>query len=280
MTRLISILIVLVVAGDGCADDTPTDPIPAHDTILLEAKAIGEQRRINVHLPVGYADDVERRYPVLYMPDGGIGEDFPHIVATIAALQAEGAIEPHLVVGIENTERRRDLTGPTTVESDKKVAPRVGGSAEFRAFIRDDLIPEIERRYRCQERRSIVGESVAGLFVMETFLLEPGLFQRSIAVSPSLWWNNHALVDAARERLPAHAGLRSVLYLTSADETDIFRFTDQLGAILEEDAPADLEWSYVPRRDLHHHTIFRAVKEDAFRKALGKPEAAKSDAGG
>ena len=42
-----------------------------------------------------------------------------------------------------------------------------------------------------------MGESLAGLFVMETFLLEQDLFDTYIAIDPSLWWNNQKLASSA-----------------------------------------------------------------------------------
>jgi len=100
---------------------------------------LGEVRTINVYTPPEYASDTAA-FPVLYMLDGGMSEDFPHVANTIDSLIRLGLIPPVLVVGIENTERRRDLTGPTTVAKDSAIAPRVGGSAAFRSFIRDELI--------------------------------------------------------------------------------------------------------------------------------------------
>ena len=135
------------------------------------------------------------------MPDGGIGEDFLHVAGLIQVSAANGTMRPHLLVGIENTQRRRDLTGPTGSEDDRKIAPVVGGSAAFRGFIREELMPDVRRRYRTTREASIVGESLAGLFVVETFLLEPDLFDTYIAVDPSLWWNDRKLLEAAGARL-------------------------------------------------------------------------------
>jgi hypothetical protein len=78
-------------------------------------------------------------YPVLYMPDGGLQEDFPHVATTVDTAIRAGEMRPLIVVGIENTERRRGMTGPTQVDEDRKIAPRVGGSAAFRGFIRDEV---------------------------------------------------------------------------------------------------------------------------------------------
>ena len=81
------------------------------------------------------------RLPVLHMPGGGIDEDFLHVAGLVQVLTGNGTMRPFILVGIENTQRRRDLTGPNTSAEDRKVAPRVGGSAVFRQFIREELMP-------------------------------------------------------------------------------------------------------------------------------------------
>ena len=138
------------------------------------------------------------------MPDGGLAEDFLHVAGLVQVSVGNGTMRPFVLVGIENTERRRDLTGPTQNEEDRKIAPRVGGSAAFRKFLRDELMPDVKARYRTTDETAIVGESLAGLFVVETFLLEPDLFDTYIAIDPSLWWNDGALVQE-RSRAAARA---------------------------------------------------------------------------
>jgi predicted alpha/beta superfamily hydrolase len=261
-------LLALAIAPAACRKTAPADPIPEHETFRITSTVLGEERVVNVHLPPAYADRPEQAFPILYMPDGGVGEDFPHIVNTLAALGAAGEVVPMIVVGIENTQRRRDMTGPTEVAKDREIAPVVGGSAAFRAFIRDELMPEIERRYRGNGETGIVGESAAGMFIMETFFLEPALFDTYIALSPSLWWNDHALVRGAAETLRKNDLTAVTLFLSAADETDICPHTDALAGLLKAEAPAGLTWTYVPRRDLQHNTIYRAVSGPAFRQVF------------
>ena len=253
----------------GCGG-TPAvvDPIPAHQTLLIDSQLLHERRRINVYLPPAYESSRDQFYPVLYMPDGGIQEDFPHIANTIQSLIVSGQIPACLVVGIENTERRRDLTPPTTVESDRAVAPVVGGSENFRHFIRQELIPRIETDYRCTLQRALVGESLAGLFVIETWLLTPELFESYIAVSPSVWWNNQALINDAADLLRRQSDVTRRLYVTSADETDIAPHTARLAETLTVLALPRLDWWYEPRPDLTHATIFRNVTATAFQRTL------------
>ena len=251
----------------GCASTAPKDPVLPHDTFTLASSVLGELRRINVYTPPGYAEGGQA-YPVLYMPDGGLEEDFPHITGTVDALIRQGAIAPVLVVGIENTVRRRDLNGPTTVPRDLELAPQAGGSGNFRTFIRTELIPEVERRYRVTDERAIVGESAAGSFVVETFFLEPTLFSRYMAMDPALYWNDRELVRRAEGRLAGMDSLDLTLWLTAGTTPEITPATEALAAVLEAHAPARLRWTYDPRPDERHQTIFRATKEEAFRWAL------------
>ncbi|HIF84587.1 MAG TPA: alpha/beta hydrolase, partial [Flavobacteriaceae bacterium] len=169
------------------------DPIPVHDNFSIESKFVNETRVINVWAPSNYKNTNDSLL-VLYMPDGGANEDFPHIANTIAKLIESKSISPIILVGIENTERGRDLTGFSEVEEDAKYCPLTDGANNFRAFISEELVPEINRKYRTKNKKGIIGESLAGLFVMETFFLKPKTFDFYIAMDPSLWWNNHYLV--------------------------------------------------------------------------------------
>lgn len=201
-------------------------------------------------------------FPVLYMADGGVNEDFPHIANTLAALIAAKKIPPMILVGIENTQRRRDLTGFTKVEKDKEIAPVVGGSAKFRAFIKDELFAEIDKRYRTTSERSLIGESLSGLFVMETLWLAPDMFNHYIAFDPSLWWNNRDLVETANEHLSNLPSTKKSLWF--AGSQDISTYTKALAQVLKTKNHASLKWNYADEPKEKHNTIFRATKEKAI----------------
>ncbi|MBZ4395106.1 alpha/beta hydrolase-fold protein [Myxococcus sp. MISCRS1] len=245
------------------------EPVPPHELYLLSSSVLKEERRITVYLPPGYETAKDARFPVLYMPDGGLQEDFPHVASAVDAAIRAGEMRPLIVVGIENTVRRRDMTGPTELASDRELIPVSGGSAAFRAFIRDELLPDISRRYRVTEERAIIGESAAGLFIMETFFLQPELFDTYLALSPSLWWNGEALVKQAGTFFAQHPSLRARLYVSSANETeDIVPAVARLNDILQASAPAGLTWEVEPRPDLRHDNIYRSTAPALLRKWL------------
>ena len=279
---LVLSILVIVGATPTAAQLRPVTPAPASATVatplaigesfLLTSAMLGEVRRINVYAPPGYMDSPNVRLPVLYMPDGGIGEDFLHVAGLVQVLVGNGTMRPMLLVGIENTERRRDLTGPTTNEDDRKIAPRIGGSAAFRAFLRAELKPLIATRYRTSGETAIVGESLAGLFVVETFLREPALFDTYLAFDPSLWWNNAELVEHVGDlmRSTSHLGVMTnkTLFLASSSEASISGHTQRLATALERGAFPRVRWEYVPMPEERHATIYHPAALRAFRTVV------------
>jgi uncharacterized protein len=263
---------LVAIARLDAADEA--SPLVIGETFAIDSKILGETRRINVYLPSSYSETPDARFPVLYMPDGGIAEDFLHIAGLVQVSVASRTMRPHLLVGIENTQRRRDLTGPTESEDDKKIAPRVGGSQAFRKFIREELMPQVKGRYRTSQESAIVGESLAGLFAMETLLLEPDLFDTYIAVDPSLWWNEGKLARDAGATLRNRPELAKTLYLASSGEEGVGEIPQRLADVLARDAPPGLHWQYEKMPEEKHSTIFHPAALKAFRAVL-KPAAGK-----
>jgi predicted alpha/beta superfamily hydrolase len=244
-------------------------PLAIGETFTLQSKVLNETRRINVYLPPGYVEAADKRFPVLYMPDGGLAEDFLHIAGLVQVSVGNSTMRPFVLVGIENTERRRDLTGPTQNEEDRKIAPRVGGSAAFRKFLRDELMPDVKARYRTTDQSAIVGESLAGLFVIETFLLEPDLFDTYIAIDPSLWWNDGALVKSAPERLRGQPKANKWLWFASSGE-ERGDGTERLHAALQAaNGPSGLLWRFERFPEEKHSTIYHPAALMAFRAVFG-----------
>src|SRR4051812_43012464 len=106
--------------GTSSAPPAAIAPLSFGQTFTIPSKVLGEVRRINVYVPPVYADSPAVRLPVLYMPDGGMAEDFLHVAGLVQVSVGNGTMRPFILVGIENTERRRDLTGPTDNPEDRK----------------------------------------------------------------------------------------------------------------------------------------------------------------
>jgi len=276
MRRLLWIFAVAAISPVAWAQQTTpatsaVSALAVGETFTLPSAALGETRRINVYLPPGYADAPAGRFPVLYMPDGGLAEDFIHVAGLVQVSVGNGAMRPFVLVGIENTQRRRDLSGPTDNPEDRKIAPQVGGSATFRRFIRTELMPAITSRYRTTAETAIVGESLAGFFIVETLFLEPELFDTYIAFDPSLWWNSGALVTRAPDRLRAWKAGAKALYLAASRDGDRDDAIAKLAAVLRQSAPRTMTWHYAAMPAETHATIYHPAALTAFRLLFKPP---------
>lgn len=260
------LLSVVSVAPLMAAESAPpaATPLVIGETFTIESKALGETRRINVYRPQPWGLDPKAPLPVLYMADGGIAEDFLHVAGLVQVLTGNGSMRPFLLVGIENTERRRDMTGPSNDPQDQKIAPRIGGSAAYRSFLRDELIPQVRQRYPTTDERALIGESLAGLFVIETLLQEPTLFNSYIALDPSLWWNRGTMLAAAAKQLPAVTRAQPRVFLASSGQPELAASTARLAALLQQASPSPLV-KYLPLPEETHATIYHPAALQALR---------------
>lgn len=233
-------------------------------TFRLSSAVLGEERVVNVYLPPDY-ERGDARYPVLYALDGGLEEDFLHVAGAIDVSSRNGVVRPMLVVGIANTERRRDLVGPTTVAEEHSIAPHAGGSDRFRRFLREELQPTIAKRYRVTGASTVVGESFAGLFVVETLLVDPDLFDTYIAIDPSVWWSGGALVRSAADRFAHWTAKPRRLWIATADFKETQDRVAELMASVGERAPAGLTAMLDPLPAEHHATVFPVAELRAYR---------------
>ena len=268
MLFLVALLYGCSPAVRPAASSQTRSPLAFGQTFQLSSRVLGEDRVINVYLPPDY-DQATTRYPVLFALDGGMQEDFPHVAGIVDVSIRNEVIRPLIVVGIQNTERRRDLVAATTIDEEKKIAPHAGGTDAFRKFIRDELKPELAKRYRVAGEAAVIGESFAGLFVLETLLQDPDLFDAYIAIDPSVWWNGTALVKSAADRLAASMkGKR--LFVATADYKETQDAVAILMAAIHEH-PNGLEAAYEPFPAEHHNTIFPVAEVHAYRALFALP---------
>lgn len=172
-------------------------PLVIGKQIDFKSEILDENRLLNVYLPDGYHPDSLKKYPVMYVLDGSLHEDFLHI-AGIVQYQSYpwiNATPASIVVGISNVDRKRDFTFPTSIEKDKQDFPTTGGSQKFIQFIEEELQPLIATTFHVSEQKTIVGQSLGGLLASEILLTKPELFTHYLIVSPSIWWDNQSLLN-------------------------------------------------------------------------------------
>jgi uncharacterized protein len=169
----------------------------------LRAKANGIDYRLSISLPPGYAASKER-YPVIYLLDADYSFAIAHNV--VEHLAERQHLPWAIVVGVGyagppqyRLHRTRDYTPTHTLkvtpgtEHQAPFQKHSGGGPKFRDFLRDELIPLIDRTYRTTSERVLAGHSYGGLFGTWMLLTAPEVFTGYIVVSPSLWYDERML---------------------------------------------------------------------------------------
>src|SRR5580698_10405366 len=181
----------------------------------IESKQLAEKRILNIYLPEGYDKNDTVKYPVIYLLDGSADEDFIHIAGLVQfnSFSWVNHMPKSIVVGIANVDRRRDFTYPTTIADDKKKYPTTGKSENFIAFIEKELQPFIESNYKTSASKTIIGESLGGLLATEILLKKPGLFNKYIIISPSIWWDDGSLLKQTSRMLENNFTQQTGIYI-------------------------------------------------------------------
>ncbi|HRH70116.1 MAG TPA: alpha/beta hydrolase-fold protein [Flavobacteriales bacterium] len=257
----IFIAMVGTLALTACTEQLP--PVAEVDTVKpfvfgevhsWHSTVLNEERTLNVYLPDGYSDSLT--YPVVYLLDGSANEDYPHIAGLMQFMNMYDLHPKSIVVGIANVDRYRDLTFPSQVDSDLVSLPTSGGSAAFMDFIEREVQPFVQDHYRVQGPRTIIGQSLGGLFAMEVLVTKPQLFDNYIVVSPSLWWNGGSILASADSFLTANGGIPKKVYLSLGNEGEEMQVgMDRLVALFNAHASPPLQWWYVPFPEETHATI-------------------------
>ena len=253
-----------------------SQPISIGTSYTLSAPKLGEARAVNVVLPPSYAKSPAKRYPVLYLIDGGVEQDLLNVAGVALNGGIWGRSAEVIVVGIETKDRRRELVGPTQDPELFKKYPTAGSSAAFRAFIRDEVKPLIERNYRTNGQDAVIGESLAGLFVVETYMAEPGLFDGYGAIDPSLWWDKEALSKLAATKIGARQNDRPLFIAIAKEQSEEPAAVTRVVAAVRAEGG---RLCFNPRPDLTHATIYQQLSPQALQFLLPPAEAPPAEFG-
>ena len=174
-----------------------SSPLIIGEKVILYSEVLKEERTLNIYLPQSYSTDSIRKYPIIYLLDGSMDEDFIHISGLVqfGSFSWINMLPESIVVGIANIDRKRDFTYPTNNSIDLKDFPTTGHSSEFIRFLGEELQPFIESNYSTNSHeKTIIGQSLGGLLATEILFNRPELFDNYIIISPSLWWDDESLL--------------------------------------------------------------------------------------
>ncbi|TXF91204.1 SH3 domain-containing protein [Neolewinella aurantiaca] len=248
MRTLLSLLLLTIF----CTCVRAQSPVAFGQRYEIHSEVLCEERVLNVLLPTEYKDSVHHDYPVVYLLDGAVNEDFFHAAGLLRYFDDHEMMPPTILVGIANVDRKRDFTYPSSDPRDQRDFPTTGGSAKFIEFLQGELPAFVEKTFRTTKHRTLVGQSLGGLLATEVLLKYPGHFNDYIIVSPSLWWDKERLYNDMDSLVNALNVFPDRLFTSAGVEYPVMvDGPRKLARLLEDKSRTTFE----PLMDEDHNTI-------------------------
>ena len=231
-----------------------------------QSETLGRRLHLYVRLPRPEEGSPVRRYPAVYMLDGGV--NFPMLSAYYHNLRFGEEVPEMVLVGISygsdtfegGNYRSSDFTAPSEERE------WWGDAAKFQAALEKELLPLIEANYPADPaRRIIIGQSLAGQFVLFNALSRPDLFWGHISSNPALHRNlGYFLQWSGTGEMPVDA---TRLFVTEAQFNDS-RFKGPASDWIEYWSAPDRRKPFLLEvRMLPGHTHLSAITE-SFRQGI------------
>ncbi|MBC8756375.1 tetratricopeptide repeat protein [Kordia sp. YSTF-M3] len=217
---------------------------------ILNSNILNEDREYWVSLPESYSNEQSsyKTYPVLIVLDGN--SHFKSITGMVnymsSGYNGNRKIPEMIVVAIQNVNRRRDFTPDKIITRRKNDS---GGGERFLSFLEDELIPELDQKYRTAPYRILFGHSLGGLLATHTYMKEKTLFNSFIAVDPSLGTWDAEIMDKKLAAMTTQS-FKRFIYIATANwnKRNIrnrdrhVRLYEALNSKCEGEFPAKLEY--------------------------------------
>jgi len=201
------------------------DELILPNTRVIEMKSVfsGKEYAIFLAIPESYDQNKDSSYPVLYCLDANAG--FGLITQTYRYLRFGNEVPEMFIVGIgyptkSSSEILHNRNHDMTPTADLEIETKTGGAPDLLNFIQNQLIPYIESNYRVTDQRTFIGHSNGGLFAFYALFKAPGLFQRFIIGSPSLWYDNKVSFQFEEEYASSNSNLPATLFLSVGSEEE------------------------------------------------------------
>lgn len=241
------------------------------ESFEFRSKVMAEDRTINVYLPASYKESGEKRYPVIYLLDGSVDEDFIHVAGLVqfGSFPWIEMLPESIVIGIGNVDRKRDFTYPSNNEKDQEMLPTSGGSKKFVEMLESELQPLVERSYRTTKTNTLIGQSLGGLLAAEVFFKQSDLFDNFIIISPSIWWDDESLLKLD---FPKLSSAKSVYVGVGNEGEEMERYARELFEKIDQQPDENLAVRFHAFPELDHGDTLHLALYDAFEKIFASED--------
>jgi len=208
---LLIVTILFTFQSVAFAQTENLKPLTIGEIRTIKSKILNEERMLNIYLPQNF--DKTKSYPIIYLLDGSMNEDFIHVTGLIQFFNQMYSMPETIVVGIANVDRKRDFTFHTDLTDLQKDYPTTGHSDKFIGFLEKELKPYIEKQFNITDNY-LFGQSLGGLLATEILLKKPEMFNNYFIISPSLWWDDESLLKQAPQLLAKIPDTKKFIYVS------------------------------------------------------------------
>lgn len=207
-------------------------------TIKLESKALNETRDVMIRLPVDYAEDTLKNYPVLVTLNDK--DNFNWASAIVDVQASRFGVEDMIVVGLPHNGNYSDDNFPYKEDNSLELSSQ---AQNYSKFIREEALVYIENNYRTNGGKFIIGHSLSGLFVLQLFMQYPESFSSYVVLSPSIHYAPQ-LSTALGEFLNRNENLTNQIFISLGEMEHSLIQTEfkVLAQSFEKNAPKSLNW--------------------------------------
>jgi len=218
---------------------------------VLHSEILNEDRNVHIFLPEGYSRSNED-YPVLFMLYS-MAPDFHFYTGIVAGLSRIRLIPRMITVAFDLGDGKRDLTPTESPE----YGPTSGGAGTFLQYLKDELIPFVEKNYRTGSQRLFWSHSIGGLFGLYALLEEPDVFQNVMVSSPFFIYDREEqyIIKNTKTFLNRRKGQKNFVYICVGGEPRLISEIKTFITILEDEKPEGLTWEYIEMPDENHMSI-------------------------
>ena len=245
-------------------------------TFTIDSKHTDYTYDIQLYIPDGPVPEVG--FPVIYVLDGA---GYFHYVKDTIRLQSRNSpktgVNAAIVVGIchdESAMRTRRFYDFTAQAAEYKYPKRmnaripeqVGGGEDFQRFIEEELKPKLESEYAInRNKQTLFGHSLGGYFVLWN-LFNKKSYQNYIAISPSIWWNDHELMYMSERFLMSEYEAHRLFIAVGEKEGHMVQDAE---TIAENLLVAKLSVDFYVAEDENHASVVPTVVSRALRFVNG-----------
>jgi len=278
-------MILLLSAVSVCAQSSteknaiPSVTINRTEVHKLTSSSNGNLYPVYVALPGSY-NYTNQSYPVVVMLDAY--SSFGTMVQMARLLAFSKELPDLIIVGISseggskefNYNRTRDYT-PTELKSEreKQIIPVSGGGKIFLKFIKDELLPFVQSKYRInKDDKTFVGHSLGGLFVFYTLFEQPDLFNKYVMISPALMLDDEFLLTKEKAFAESSKVLNASVYTTvgSLEDSTFISSWERLIASIKKREYGGLKLKAEIAKKETHYTIIPYISTHGLKAVFEK----------